>query len=77
MKSYMYKLTQFADSTTLILDGSVSSLQAALNNLEIFCNFPGLQMNSEKMKVIWIGREIHSKDKLTLPVDLDWGKSEC
>ena len=44
----MYKLTQFADDTTLILDGSVSSLQAALNTLEIFGNFSGLQMNRAK-----------------------------
>ena len=29
--STMFKLTQFADDTTLILDGSTSSLQAALN----------------------------------------------
>ena len=72
----MYKLTQFADDTTLILDGSVSSLQAALNTLEVFGNFSGLRMNREKTKVIWIGRKKYSKDKLYLPVDLDWGKSE-
>ena len=33
-------------------------------------------MNREKTKVIWIGRKKYSKDKLYLPVDLDWGKSE-
>ena len=32
----MFKLTQFADDTTIILDGSVSSLQTTLNVLEIF-----------------------------------------
>ena len=57
----MYKLTQFADNTTLILDGSVSSLQAALNTLEVFGNFSGLRMNREKTKVIWIGRKKYSK----------------
>ena len=30
------KLSQFADDTTLILDGSQRSLEAALNNIEIF-----------------------------------------
>ena len=49
-KSCMYKLTQFADDTTLILDGSVSSLQAALNTLKVFDNFSGLRMNREKNK---------------------------
>ena len=42
------KLTQFADDTTLILDGSDHSLQSALNVLEIFGNFSGLKMNMEK-----------------------------
>ena len=30
------KMTQFADDTTLILDGTQCSLEAALNTLEIF-----------------------------------------
>ena len=30
------KLCQFADDTTLILDGSKESLEAALNTIEIF-----------------------------------------
>ena len=33
-------------------------------------------MNREKTKVIWIGRKKHSKDKLKVSVNLDWGKSE-
>ena len=42
----MYKLAQFADDTTIILDGSVNSLQAALNILEIFGALSGLKINS-------------------------------
>ena len=60
----------------IILDGSQDSLQAALNTLEIYGNFSGLKMNREKTKVIWIGRKKHSKDKLKVSVNLDWGKSE-
>ena len=51
----MYKLTQFADDTTIILDGTSKSLQATLNILEIFGEISGLKMNSEKTKLIWIG----------------------
>ena len=51
--THEFKLTQFADDTTLILDGSQDSLQAALNTLEIYGNFSGLKMNREKTKVIW------------------------
>ena len=44
----MYKLTQFADDTTIILDGTSKSLQATLKILEIFGKISGLKMNSEK-----------------------------
>ena len=44
----MYKFTQFADDTTIILDGTSKSLQATLNILEIFGEISGPKMNSEK-----------------------------
>ena len=47
-----FKLTQFADDTTLILDGSATSLQSAMNILEIFGEFSGLKVNCEKTKLI-------------------------
>ena len=50
-----FKLTQFADDTTLILNGSQHSLQAALNVLEVFGSISGLKMNRDKTKIIWIG----------------------
>ena len=34
----MFKVTQFADDTTIISDASVSSLQATLNVLEIYAS---------------------------------------
>ena len=58
-----FKIVQFADDTTLFLDGSMCSLQAVLNLLEIFGSYSGLKMNVEKTKVIWIGCKRHSKDK--------------
>ena len=51
------KITQYADDTTLLLDGSQSSLIAALNTLEIFGSYSGLKVNTEKTKVIWLGRD--------------------
>ena len=48
------KITQFAESTTLILSGTHRSLQAALNTLEIYGNFSRLRMNKGKTKVTWI-----------------------
>ena len=69
-------MIQFADETCLILNGSQSSLQAALNTIEIFGSFSGLHMNTNKTKVIWSGRKKYSKDKLKVSVKLDWGTTQ-
>ena len=68
------KLTQFADDTTLILDGTTSSLQATLNTLEIFSTLSGLRMNTEKTQIVWIGKRKHCKEKLNVTKGLVWGK---
>ena len=52
-----YRITQFADDTTLILDGTKSSLLTALNILEIFGSMSGLKINTDKTKLIWIGKK--------------------
>ena len=70
-----YKLTQFADDTTLLLDGTEGSLQSALNTLEIFGSYSGLRMNRDKTRVIWIGRKKISRDKLNTVPQLQWGHS--
>ena len=44
------KITQFADDTTIILNGTEDSLQATLNVLEIFGNISRLRVNTEKLK---------------------------
>ena len=52
-----FKMVQYADDTTTILDGSRDSLQATLNVLEIYGSFSGLRVNTEKTKIIWIGKK--------------------
>ena len=59
-----FRLTQFADDATLILDSSQSSLQAALNTIEVFGSYSGLKINKSKTKLVWIGR------KKTFPVEI-------
>ena len=73
---FEFKLTQFANDTTLLLDGSQHSLQSALNTLEIYGTMSGLKMNKEKTKIIWIGRKRFSKEKLKVSVDMEWGASQ-
>ena len=71
-----FKITQFADDTTLLLDGSVCSLQAALNLLEVFGSYSGLKVNCEKTKIIWFGSKKQSKEKLDVTSKLNWGETE-
>ena len=47
-----YNISQYADDTTLILNGSKESLLAALNVLETFGSMSGLQINTDKTKLI-------------------------
>ena len=68
------KLCQFADDTTLILDGTPHSLQAALNVLEVFGTLSGLRVNTEKTQVVWIGKKKRCKEKL-LKLNLQWDTS--
>ena len=71
-----YVMTQFADDTTMILDGTTQSLQATLNILEIFGTLSGLKMNTEKTKIVWLGRKRNSKDELLVTIRLNWGSTE-
>ena len=50
-----HKLSQFADDTTLILDGSEGSFRRAIEVLDGFQVTPGLKVNYEKTKVPWVG----------------------
>ena len=76
IKDEEYKLSQFADDTTMILDGTQTSLQATLNTIEIFGTYSGLKMNKDKTKLIWIGRKKGSKEKLNTTSPLVWGDTQ-
>ena len=75
MGTDIYKITPFADDTTLILDGSERSL-SVLNTIEIFGTISGLKMNKSKTKHIWIGRKKISKEKINTNYNLEWGVTE-
>ena len=60
--AYSFKMTQIADGTILLLDGSQKSLQTALNILELFDSLSGLKMNTKKTKMVWIGSRKHCRE---------------
>ena len=68
------KISQYADDTTLILDGSRESLLAALQTLDDFSKISGLRLNAGKTEALWIGSKI-GQEKISVPEkDLKWPK---
>ena len=70
-----HKLSQFADDTSLILDGSEESLNEALLELDWYAKLSGLNINFSKTQVVWIGSKKYSRDILCPNRNLSWGKT--
>ena len=45
-----YILSQFADDTTIILDGSQQSLEIAISILNLFAGMSGLKVNQKQKR---------------------------
>ena len=60
------KISQYADDTTLTLDGSKKSLEASLNVLDKFGDVSGLRLNDKKTEALWIGSNTAS-DQIVIP----------
>ena len=58
------KVSQYADDTTLILDGTEESVRASLLLIEAFGNISGLRLNNEKTEALWIGSKRNCNLKL-------------
>ena len=70
------KVSQYADDTTLILDGSKESLICALQVLENLSLVSGLKLNNRKTKALWIGAYRDRGDKLCPGKNLKWIKQK-
>ena len=68
------KVSQYADDTTLILDGSKESLICALQVLENFSLVSGLRLNNRKTEALWIGTYKDRDDKVCPAKKLKWIK---
>ena len=69
------KITQYADDTTLFLDGSNLSLKASLLTFERFGKISGLKMNNSKTEAMWIGKSKDRTDILFPEKKLTWSAS--
>ena len=66
------KISQYADDTTLILDGSQKSFTTSLKTLEFFSEISGLRLNRKKKEAFWIGGKANSEEKLCPEIELKW-----
>ena len=69
------KISQYADDTTLFLDGSKTSLEASLTSLDRYHQISGLKMNVSKSEAMWIGEAKHKTDILFPEKNLKWVQS--
>ena len=68
-----FKLSQYADDTSAFLDGSKTSLEETLTELELFADISGLKINYDKTQVVWIGAKKYSADLIKTRWKLSWG----
>ena len=66
------KISQYADDTTLILDGTRASLERSFVLLNIFAKLSGLKVNYEKTQTLWIGYLKNQTDKLAINQNIKW-----
>ena len=55
MRNNVNLLSQFADDTTLSLDGTEQSLKEAIDTITCFSQWSGLKINEDKTMIVWIG----------------------
>ena len=65
-------LTQFADDTSLLLDGSKESFEYCVHTILEYAKFSGLAMNFDKTKVIWFGCEQPIKTVYLPHLNFEW-----
>ena len=66
------KISQYADDTTMILDGSKKSFTSALLDLDLFRAISRLRLNNKNTEILWIGACTRRQDKLCPEKDLKW-----
>ena len=68
-------ISQYADDTFLLLDGTERSLKESLECFEKFHQVSGLKMNSSKTRAVWIGSKRYSDHILCPDSNLHWSHS--
>ena len=70
-----YLISQYADDTDFILDGSRTSFEETITTLNTFAKLSGLKINYDKSEVIWIGSFKNSSIQYLPNLMLKWNPS--
>ncbi|GFS14168.1 reverse transcriptase-like protein [Elysia marginata] len=71
-----FKISQYADDTTLFLDGSEESFTQCIGLLDEYKSYSGLKMNVEKTKVMWFGCPRPPETKYLPDLKLEWNPQQ-
>ena len=74
IKNSEHKISQYADDTSIFLDGSEKSLNELLKELELFARMSGLKVNFDKTQLVWIGSKKFDQNSIKTKWKLIWGK---
>ena len=66
------KVTAYADDVTVLLDGSEASLENCVSLFEEFKSISGLQLNRQKTRPFWIGKNADTKRPICRHLELSW-----
>lgn len=69
-------VSQYADDTSLLLDGSERSLVNSFKVLKLYARISGLCVNIEKTKVVWLGSKKGSMVRYCIDESLNWEDKE-
>ena len=67
-----YLMSQYADDTVIILDGTENSLRTTIEELDCFNRILGLKINLSKTHLVWIGSKNYCSGKLCQEMNFQW-----
>ena len=67
-----FKVSQFADDTTFLIDRDKKSYENLFKHLEHFGNVSGLKLNAEKTNNIWLGSMLNSEIRWLPHLNMTW-----
>ena len=67
-----HKISQYADDTEFVLDGSRISFEECVGTVEKFGNKSGLKLNHGKTSVVWLGNAKNSNIRFMDHLNMEW-----